>query len=353
MIRKDVRLKLSEIAARLGLELKGPDREVTGINTLEDAGPGEVSFLANPKYVHLLAGTRAAAVVCDPGHADAVDSALVADNPYLAMARVATLFVEPQGCFTGHSQQAYIHPEAEVDDSAVVHPFVFVGARSRVDAGSRLFPGVYVGEDCVVGRDCILFPNSSLLRRCRLGDRVTLHAGVVVGGDGFGYAPSPEGLFKVPQMGGVVIGNDVEVGASTTIDRGSLGQTVIGDGVKIDNLVQIAHNVHIGDHSVIVAQVGIAGSTSVGRGVMIGGQSAAVGHIHIGDGCKIAARSAVTTDLEPGSNVSGAPAQEHRKNMRVLMSQNRVPDLVRKVRALEAEIASIKASLDDKGEEHG
>ena len=231
--------KLSEIAAQLGLILQGDDAEVIGVNTLEGAGPDEVSFLANPKYADQLAATRAGAVIVRPEHAGDVRRALISENPYQDFGRVLELFAAPQGSFSGISPLAFIHPDAELGDGVTVYPFVYIGPHASVGSGVKLFPGVYVGENVRIGKGTTVYPNAVLMAGTHVGEGCILHPGSVLGADGFGFARTPAGIQKIPQVGKVTIGNAVEVGANAAIDRAVLDATRIGDGTKIDNLAQI------------------------------------------------------------------------------------------------------------------
>jgi UDP-3-O-[3-hydroxymyristoyl] glucosamine N-acyltransferase len=267
------------------------------------------------------------------------------------LARVLEVFHTPQGAFSGQSGLASVHADARVDDSAELAPFVYVGRGSVVGPRSRLFPGVYVGEDCVLGEGCVLYPGATLMAGVKLGDGVIVHPGAVLGSDGFGYAQGPEGHVKVPQIGGLEIGDRVEIGANTAIDRGSLGTTRIETGAKLDNLCQVAHNVTVGPHSILVSQVGVSGSTKLGTGVILGGQVGVVGHLTIGDGSMVGAQAGVGKDLPPGSQVSGSPAYDHKTFLRNAALMPKLPDMAKKVRELERELAEIKASLK-KGDDH-
>ncbi|MDL2272187.1 UDP-3-O-(3-hydroxymyristoyl)glucosamine N-acyltransferase, partial [Desulfovibrio sp. OttesenSCG-928-I05] len=246
---------LSGIAETLGMRLKGKDRDVAGIATLEAAGPDDISFLANPKYAQYLPLTKACAVIVTEDQAESLETALISANPYVDFGRAAALFAKPQGSFDGLSSQAFIHPEARLADGVTVYPFAFVGARASIGAGSTLFPGVYVGEDCTVGENCTLYPGSVLMAGTVTGNGCVLHAGVVLGADGFGFARSKElgGIQKIPQIGTTRIGNNVEIGANSSVDRAALGVTSVGDRTKIDNLVQIGHNVTMGEECFIVS----------------------------------------------------------------------------------------------------
>jgi len=339
-----MKIRLSELAARLGLVLKGADREVSGVGTLESAGPDDVTFLATPKYEHLLDQTRAAAVLCAEAHASRVASALVSANPYLDFARLLSLFTPRQGCLSGVSSQAFVHPEAEVHEGADIYPFAFVAKGAKVGEGCRVFPGCYVGEDCVVGEGSTLYPNVVLMAGTVLGKRVMIHSGAVLGADGFGYVPTPAGREKIPQVGVVVVEDDVEIGACTTIDRAMLEATKIGAGTKIDNLVQIGHNCTFGTNCTIVSQVGVAGSCAVGNDVIIAGKAGLADHLEIGDGAVIGPKCGVRVSVGPGERVGGHPAMPYGTYMRYMSLAPQIPDLFKRVKQLEKELVALRAA---------
>jgi len=342
---------LSRLAAELGLVLQGEDREVSGVGTLESAGPDQVSFLANPKYAGLLPSTRAGAVILDSAHAGQVACALVSANPYLDFARALTLFARPQGCLAGKSELAFVHPEARVADDVTVYPFAFVAARAEVGPGCVLFPHVYVGEDCVLGERCVLHPGATLMAGTRLGARVLVGPGTVLGSEGFGFAPDAAGRMKIPQVGVVEIGDDVEIGANTAVDRAALDTTRIGSRCKIDNLVQVGHNVVVGDDSVLVAQVGISGSTKVGSRVVMAGQVGVAGHLTIGDDVVIGPKAGVPHDIPSGKVMGGIPVMERGLYLRNLALAPKLPELARRVASLERDLAALKQLLP-KGDDH-
>lgn len=340
---------LSEIAAALGLTLQGGDTEITGVNTLADASPSELSFLANPKYAPQLATTRAGAVIVSADQAQASMPCLLSPNPYLDFARCVQLFAKPQGRFEGISDLAFVHPEATVDPAAAVGPFVSIGQGAHVGRGVRIFSGTYVGENCFVDEDTTIYPNCSLMAGTRLGKRVILHAGTVLGSDGFGFAQGAGAMTKFPQIGRVVIEDDVEIGANTTIDRAALGETRVGQGTKIDNLVQLGHNVRVGRNCLIVAQVGIAGSTTLGDGVILAGQVGVAGHIHIGDGCRIGAKSGIGQDIPPKQDMSGIPVMPHGTFLRTSSIMPKLPEMKRRLSKLEKELAALREEIANKG----
>lgn len=345
--------RLSDLAARFGLRHQGQDVEIRGCNSLERAAADEVAFLANPKYASLLDSTGAGAVVLQPKHAERARNCLVSDNPYYDFARIAKLFSRPEGRHTGISDQASIHPEAVLAEGATVYPGAHIGPGTRIGSGTVLFPGVYVAEDCRIGEDCILYPGVSVLSRTEIGRSVILQPGVVLGSDGFGFAQGPQGLEKVPQMGRVVIEDNVEIGANSTVDRAALGETRIGRGTKIDNLVQIGHNVHIGTDCVIVAQVGIAGSTTVGDRVVLAGQVGLSGHLVIGDDCRVGAQSGVGRSIPSGTDVSGSPAMDHRSFLRSAALQPKLPEMHNRLKKLESQLSELRERLKQQGEDNG
>jgi len=340
---------LSEIASRLGLPLQGRDMEISGVNTLADATGSELTFLANPKYAPQLETTRAGAVIISPGQTRDSLSCLVSANPYLDFARSVQLFAKKQGSFSGISPLAVVHEEATVEPGADIAPLVYIGRGSKIETGVRIFSGSYVGEDCVIGENSTIYPNCSLMAGTIVGKRVILHAGTVLGSDGFGFAQAASGMTKFPQIGRTVIEDDVEIGANTTIDRAALGETRVGQGTKIDNLVQLGHNVRVGRNCIIVSQVGIAGSTSLGDGVILAGQVGVAGHIHLGDGCRIGAKSGVGKDVPPGTDLSGIPVMPHGTFLRASSIIPKLPEMKRRLSKLEKELAALREELANKG----
>jgi len=340
---------VAELAARVGGEAAGDLAAVIDrVAPLEDAGPGAVSFFSNKKYRAAFEASRAAAVIVEPGEdVPAGRTVIRCANPYLAFAKASTLFNPPRRAVPGIAPQAFVHPTATVDASAEVMPLASVGPGASVGPRTILHPGVHVGEGARIGADCTLYPNVVVRDGCVVGDRVILQPGCVLGSDGFGFAFDMEGEgagprhYKVPQVGNVVVEDDVEIGANTTVDRAALGSTVIGRGTKIDNLVMIAHNVQVGPLSIIVSQVGVSGSTKLGMGVVLGGQVGITGHLNIGDGAKIAAQSGVMNDVEAGAVILGSPARPRAEAMRIYASLSRLPELVKQVRELEKQLAKL------------
>ncbi len=337
---------LSEIAAFLQAAVVGDGAvEIRDIKGLDEAGEGDLTFLANPKYRKKIATTAASAILVSAPVEGTGKNFIVVKDPYAALARLLALFYPEERDFQGVSPAAFIGPGALVAEGATVYPGVYVGEGARVGRGTVLYPGVYVGHGASVGEDCTLYPNVTVYRRCLIGSRVTLHAGVVVGSDGFGFANPGIENRKVPQVGIVQIDDDVEIQANTTIDRGTLGKTWIQRGAKIDNLVQIAHNVVIGENSIVVAQVGISGSTRLGKRVIIGGQAGLVGHIHVGDNVMIAARAGINKDIPASRIMSGAPAIPHTEWLRLNAHMMRLPELHRTVQELRKKVEELEEKL--------
>jgi UDP-3-O-[3-hydroxymyristoyl] glucosamine N-acyltransferase len=342
---------LAELAARVGGEVAGDaSLVVEGVAPLEAAGPSQLSFFSNKKYRRAFEASRAGAVIVEPGAAaPAGRTVLRVANAYLAFARISTLFHPPREALPEVSPLAAVHPTARVHPSAQVMPLASVGPGAQVGARTILFPGVQVGDDARVGEDCVVYQNVVIRERCVVGDRVILQPGCVLGSDGFGFAFDPEGEgrgprhYKVPQTGNVVVEDDVEIGANTCVDRATLGATRIGRGAKVDNLVQIAHNVEIGSLSLIVAQVGIAGSTKLGVGVIVGGQAGLVGHADIGAGVRIAAQAGVQGDVPAGETLGGSPAQPHGKWLRNVTAFEHLAEMRRELRELRREVERLRA----------
>ena len=306
---------LAELAARFGLTVHGDgDVLVRGVATLQRAGAGDLGFLANPRYRRDLAGTQAAAVVVRP--ADLALSpvpALVADDPYTAFARIAALFEPQPEAAPGVHPSAVVDASASVDPSAHIGPLAVVGARSRIAAGALVGPGCVIGEDCVVGDGSRLVARVTLVTRVRLGRRVLVHPGAVLGADGFGLAMQDGHWIKVPQLGGVLVGDDCEIGANTSIDRGALDDTVLGNDVRLDNQIQIGHNVVIGDHTAMAGCAAVAGSARIGRYCLVGGGAGILGHLEVCDRVTVTAMALVTHSIrEPGEYSSGTPLMNSR-----------------------------------------
>jgi UDP-3-O-[3-hydroxymyristoyl] glucosamine N-acyltransferase len=339
---------LSELAQHVGGRIIGDGRIlIRKVAPIEEAGPGEITFLAHPRYTSFLASSKASAVIVGPGlvvesPTEGGTGYLEAPDPYIAFAKILQLFNPPADYTQQISAHAVIDPTADLEVHVTVFPYVFVAKGVRVGTRTVLHPGVFLGEDVQIGQDCVLHPNVVVYNHCRIGNRVILHAGVVIGSDGFGYAAEGDQRVKIPQVGIVEVEDDVEIGANTTVDRATLGRTVIRRGCKIDNLVQIAHNVVVGENSIIAAQAGIAGSTRIGRGVMLGGRVGIINHLTIADGAKIGPGSGILRSVPAGAiRSSGLDAAPHREWLKVVTLLPQLPKLWNTVRHLEKKVHAL------------
>lgn len=341
---------VAELAVQFGCELIGdPDVRVSGVGTLSAAGPNDLGFFANPRYRDALRKTAAGVVLLTQDDAgDCPVTALITDNPYAVYARAAAILCPPRTLRPGRHPTAVVDPTAEVAVSAEIGPGVVLGANTRVGENVLLSAGVVIGAGCQLGADCRLHPNVTLCDDVHLGERVILHPGCVLGADGFGIAREAAGWVKVPQLGGVRIGNDVEIGACTTVDRGAIEPTVICDGVKLDNQIQVAHNVRIGEHTVVAACAGISGSTVIGKRCLIAGMVGFVGHLDIADDVVVTGRSMVSRSLDKAGTYSGAlPVDEAGRWRKNSARFRKLDELARKVIALEKELKVLKQGGND------
>jgi UDP-3-O-[3-hydroxymyristoyl] glucosamine N-acyltransferase len=345
-------MKLSELAERLDCRIEGDgDVEILRVTTIRQAGPGDLTFLANPKYAVDLAGTRASAVILGPpASAQQVvpPTCMVirAEDPYTAYARALECFVESLRPSTGIHELSAIAGDAELGADVSIGPFVTIGARAQIGSRTVVYPNVVIGPGVRIGDDCILHSHVSIRERVTIGHRVILHDGVVVGSDGFGFAKQPDGThLKIPHHAGVFIEDDVEVGANSAIDRPAVGETRIGAGTKVDNLVHIAHGVAVGRRVLLAGQSGIAGSTTIGDDVVMAGQSGIVGHVRVGPRAMIGAKSSVTRSLDPGEFVTGNPAIDHRDWRKASVIFRQLPALKKRVDELEHHIAELEERL--------
>jgi UDP-3-O-[3-hydroxymyristoyl] glucosamine N-acyltransferase len=341
-------LTLGELAEIAGGKLVGDaDVVITGVAGIRDARRGDITFLANPKYEEFLQSTRASAVIGPPG-LRCKTATIETDDPYLGFLKVLSVFAEafkiqyPRGIHPS----AIIDPEAEIGDNVSIGPHCEVCRGAKVGNNSTVLLGTYVGRDVEIGGDCLIYPNVTIREGSVIGNRVVLHPGAVIASDGFGFARTEAGNNKIPQIGHVVIEDDVEIGANTTIDRATTGVTRICQGVKIDNLVQVAHNVVVGKNSMLAAQVGISGSAEIGEGVFMSGQSGSVGHIRIGDRVAVGAQAGVSKDVPEDTMVWGYPAMEHSLAKRLVGYTRRLPDMNKRIRDLEKRIAALEKELE-------
>jgi UDP-3-O-[3-hydroxymyristoyl] glucosamine N-acyltransferase len=338
---------LAELAIRLGCDLEGDGTvEVTRVAAIHEAGPEDLTFLSNARYASYLASTRAGAIIVDKTVTVAPCAILRTARPYLAVARAVEILTPPVRPPAGISPLASIDPSASLGADVSVGPFAVIGARARIGARTVIYSHVAIGADTAVGDDCVLHAHVSVRDAVTIGSRVVIQDAAVVGSDGFGFAQREDGSHqKIPQVGRVVIEDDVEIGAQSAIDRPAIGETRIGLGTKIDNLVQVAHGVTIGKHVLLAAQVGIAGSTELGDYVMMAGQSGAAGHLRLGHRAVVSAKSAVTKDVADGQHVAGVPAGDVAEWREAVVLVRRLPELRKAIADLEARLSALEARL--------
>ena len=363
----DLGMSVEELARRIGARIRppGPDGGegagdagggvIERCARLDEAGPGDVAFLANPKYLPQLKTTRAAAVIAAPDVEGAGRTLLVADDPYFAFRNAVVALhgfrehssVGAEGMSGGGpiSPQAVVAPTAKIGEGTIVHPYAVVSDGAEVGSGCVLYPHTFIGPGAKLGDDCQIYASVTIYDGCVLGDRVTLHAGCVIGQDGFGYATHGGEHHKIPQVGNVVIEDDVEMGAGCAIDRATLGSTVIGKGTKLSDLIVIGHGARVGRHNLLVAQVGLAGSVETGDYVVMGGQVGVAGHLKIGDQAQVAATSSVMTDVPGGATYGGTPARPLTEAKRLHLHSLRLPDLVARIKKLERELERMKKEV--------
>lgn len=335
-------MKLKELALLVSGELKGnPDTEILGVASIRDVKEGEITFLSDGKLLEECARSKASCVLVKDIIPDMEKPQIVVKNPQYAFAQLLGHFFPGPPLAMGISSLAFISPLAMVGKDVSIHPFAYISDNVAVGKDTIIYPGVFIGEGTVIGDGCTLYANVTIREKVTVGNRVIIHSGSVIGSDGFGYVWEGGRHYKIPQVGGVIIGDDVEIGANVTIDRATTGNTLIGKGTKIDNLVQIAHNVTIGEHSIIVAQVGIAGSSEIGNFVTLAGQVGVRDHVKIADGCIIGAQAGVLADLPKGIYV-GSPAMPHRDFLKSTALFARLPELNKRIKELEEKIMTLE-----------
>ncbi|MBI5789792.1 MAG: UDP-3-O-(3-hydroxymyristoyl)glucosamine N-acyltransferase [Candidatus Schekmanbacteria bacterium] len=343
---------LQQLAQITGGRVIGdPQTMITAVKPIESADTGSITFISNPKYAQYLESTKAAAVIVSRQIEQAPVALLQVDNPYAAFALVMTLIYPDRPPAPGIHPTAVIAQSAQIGQNVYLAAHTAIGENSYIGDGTYIYPGVSIANDCRIGDNCVIHANVSIYQKVSIGNKVIIHSGTVIGSDGFGYVFAQGKQQKIPQVGTVEIEDEVEIGANVTIDRGALGATCIGRCTKIDNLVQIAHNVVIGENSIIVAQTGISGSTKLGKRVVLGGQVGVVGHIELADDTKVAAKAGVTKNTAPGTVLAGfigVPHQEWRKTEAIT---RKLPDLYAKIKLLEKEIQILKKPLKDSANE--
>lgn len=329
-------MKLKELAEILDCRIVGnSDIEINGISEIQKAKEGDLTFLTNPRYKKFLKNTKASAVLLEREIEGLGLSQLICEEPYVAFAKALSVLYPEKLPEPRISDKATISDSAKIGENCYIGDNVYIGENVRIGKNVRLFPGVYIGENCEVGNNTVIFPNVTIYERTKIGRFVRIHAGTVIGSDGFGYAFSKKEMkiYKVPQTGRVVIEDFVEIGANTTIDRGTIGDTVIGEGTKIDNLVQIGHNVKIGRYCFIVSQVGISGSTKIGDFVTLAGKVGVAGHIEIASNVTVGAKAGITKSIKEPGTYAGFPARPYREWKKIQVLIDRLPELYEKIKS--------------------
>lgn len=336
-----------QIASVIGGKIEGDkDAKVRTFAKIEEGVEGAISFLSNPKYTHYIYDTKSSVVIVNEDvelEGTVAPTLIRVKNAYESIAQLLQIYEASKPKKTGVSPQAYISPTAKLGKDCYVGPFACIGEGTVIGDGCQIYPHAVVGDNVKMGNGCILYPNTTVYQGCKIGNNVTLHAGSVIGADGFGFAPNADGYDKIPQIGIVTIEDNVEIGANTCVDRSTMGSTVIRKGVKLDNLVQVAHNVEIGENTVMSAQVGIAGSTKVGSWCMFGGQVGIAGHITIGDKTFLGAQSGVPGSLKGGEELIGTPPMNPRNYFKSQAIFRRLPDMYNELEALKKTIEELKS----------
>lgn len=337
-------MKLSDIASKIDCRMVSDhDVDIRRVAGIDEAGPGDLTFVANRKYVSHIKATRASAIILAEDLPDVPIPSLRTPNPYLAFARVLEFFYDPPAPPPGIHATAVVAADSKIGAGASIGPYAVVGSACEIGQNVTLHPHAVLYPGVVVGDGCIIHSNVTVREFCQLGARVIIQNGAVIGSDGFGFAPRDDGTyFKIRQTGRVLIEDDVEIGANTTLDRAAVGDTVIRRGAKLDNLVQIGHGSEVGEDSVLAAQVGLAGSTKLGKNVRAGGQAGFAGHLCVGDNAVITAQSATSHDVPPNAVISGSPAIDNTTWLRAITAFGRLPSLVRRIRDLEKEVDRLK-----------
>ena len=336
-----------QIASVIGGKIEGDkDAKVRTFAKIEEGVEGAISFLSNPKYTHYIYDTKSSVVIVNEDvelEGTVAPTLIRVKNAYESIAQLLQIYEASKPKKTGVSPQADISPTAKLGKDCYVGPFACIGEGTVIGDGCQIYPHAVVGDNVKMGNGCILYPNTTVYQGCKIGNNVTLHAGSVIGADGFGFAPNADGYDKIPQIGIVTIEDNVEIGANTCVDRSTMGSTVIRKGVKLDNLVQVAHNVEIGENTVMSAQVGIAGSTKVGSWCMFGGQVGIAGHITIGDKTFLGAQSGVPGSLKGGEELIGTPPMNPRNYFKSQAIFRRLPDMYKELEALKKTIEELKS----------
>ncbi|MGQ1786478.1 MULTISPECIES: UDP-3-O-(3-hydroxymyristoyl)glucosamine N-acyltransferase [unclassified Saccharicrinis] len=330
-----------------GKVVGNPEVTICNVSKIEDGKPGTISFLANPKYTKYIYDTKASVVLVNNSfipEREVQATMIKVEDAYTSVARLMQMYAEMKPRNTGIEEPSFISESATLGDFPYVGAFAYIGDNAKIGNNVSIYPNVYIGDNVTVGDNCILYPGAKIYHECVVGNNCILHAGSVVGSDGFGFAPQADGEFtKIPQLGNVVLEDDCEIGANTALDRATIGSTVLKKGVKLDNFVQIAHNVEVGENTVIAAMSGVAGSTVIGKNCMFGGHSGVVGHLKVADGVKMGAYTGIAGNVkEEGAVLRGTPAFEAKAFARSWVALKGLPDLVKEVRELKQEIKKLK-----------
>ncbi len=335
-------LTVGDIANKVGARVEGNETVfISGAAPIEDAGPDEITFLANKRYEKFLVSTDAGAVIIDNDTPCSHKSILRHPQPYLAFAKIIDLLYPLESSFeTGIHPTSVVDNDSNIASTALIGPFCHIKSGATIGTKCRLISSVYVGENVTIDENSLIYPGVMIMKDSQIGKNAIIHSSTVIGSDGFGFIPTKEGIKKIRQIGWIEIGDNVEIGSNVSIDRGALGPTRIGHGTKIDNLVQIAHNVQIGENCMVVAQVGISGSVKLGKNVILAGQAGIIGHIEIGDGAMVGAQAGVSKSIPPGTSVTGTNARQIMESKRIEASLTRLPELLKRVNELEKKLNS-------------
>jgi len=343
-----MKVSLAQLAELVGAEIKGdPQVEIQQVYPIDLAQEGDITFVANPKYLSKLGDCRASAVIVAPGVDLPAGNFLITANPYLAFAKVLTFLQRSEGAVQGVQPGAHIADSAQLAEAVTVYPGAVIGENVKIGSGTVLHPGVVIYAGVVIGADCLLHAGAIVREGCRLGDRVILQPSAVIGADGFGFAPDGSSYYKIPQVGIVVLEDDVEIGACSCVDRAALGETRIRRGTKLDNLVQIGHNAEVGEDTIIVSQVAVAGSSKIGNHCTFGGQAAVAGHVTVGDNVTIGARGGASGNVESDQVLSGVPLIPHKEWLRMTMSLPKVPEMRKELQQLKKRLAELEVLLKE------
>lgn len=348
-----MKINVAQIAQWIDAQIEGnEDIDITGLAKIEEAQSGHLSFIANPKYAKFIETTNASAVLVDKDFPQTDKTVLRVSNPYFAFLKLAQKFYQqaPQ-VDPGIHKTAIVGSDSTIGENCSIGAYIVIGKNCQIGKGTTIFPGTFIGDRVQIGDNCLVYANVSIREECQIGNNCILHMGAVVGSDGFGYAFEGGKFHKLPQMGIVVLEDDVEIGANITIDRATMGETRIQKGAKLDNLIQIAHNVQIGQHTAIAAQTGISGSTKLGAYVQVGGQAGFAGHLTVGDQAKVGAQAGITKSIPDGGFYSGYPARPFRQEMREHASLAKLPSMLRRFKELEDKVLELEARLKELSDE--